>query len=187
MATKEEILLQQRDRALEKAAQEQQKAKQIERLLAGEYRRKENRRKYIAGGYLLTALMEGQQPCHTYEDLLRVLDKTLTKDVDRRAFDLKELTSEEKAKRRPKRRRKSSIPKAKKASSKSQSKDIQIPKTSLPPSLVEATLTGHADTAQNGTEVPVIANDTAPVETPSPRRTPLPENPQDASRHFPTL
>ncbi len=135
MASREEMLLRQRKKHLEKVAVSQKKAKQIEKLLATEKRRKDNRRKFIAGGFLLKTLMEGQTPCQTYEELLQILDKTLTKNIDRRAFDLPELPEKRTKNRRKKDRTQENQPK-----STIQPTVKRLQTTSLPPSLVSASV-----------------------------------------------
>lgn len=179
MATREEILRQQRDRALEKAAQEHKRAKQIERLLASEFRKRENRRKYIAGGYLLRALIEGEKPCHSYEDLLKILDQTLNKNIDRRAFDLPELDSETRAKRKNRRRKKQTMVAAQSAAKTTpQSKK----KTSLPPALIEATMVGQAveKRPDDGASDKPHASTVPPAHR-------LPESNRDLASHFNTF
>ncbi|MEO1743216.1 MAG: hypothetical protein AAFR99_15575 [Cyanobacteria bacterium J06629_9] len=179
MATREEILRQQRDRALEKAAQEQKRAKQIERLLASEFRKRENRRKYIAGGYLLRALLEGEKPCESYEDLLKILDQTLNKNIDRRAFDLAELDADTRAKRKTKRRKKQTAVERQPAD---KTKPASFKKTSLPPSLIEATLTGQSVKNQRKEDTAKVAND--PDVPPAHR---LPQSGKDLAAQFNTF
>ena len=146
MVTREQMLLQQREKHLERAASSQKKAKQIEKVLAAEKRRKENRQKYIAGGYLLKALLENETPCQTYEELLEILDRTLTKDIDRRAFNLPELS-----KKSPKFQRKQ--PKARKSKTKKEDSIERVVDDSLPNQPHVSTLPASlvASTVERGT------------------------------------
>ncbi|NEZ61032.1 hypothetical protein [Adonisia turfae] len=146
MVTKEEQLQKQRDKHLEQAEQAKKKARQIDLLLAKEKRRKENRRKYIAGGYLLRALLENETPCQTYEQLLEILNITLTTDRDRVVFELPVLSPEEK-----KQRKKASATSAKPITAQSgrqkpkASEPSSQKRTSLPASLVAETIAPVTD------------------------------------------
>ncbi|MEO1148326.1 MAG: hypothetical protein AAFY26_22335 [Cyanobacteria bacterium J06638_22] len=169
MATREQMLRQQREKHLERAASSHKKAKQIEKMLAAEKRRKENRQKYIAGGYFLRALLENKTPCQSYEELLATLDRTLTKNIDRRAFDLPELPE------KGKKPRKNAAKAQKVTPSKQPNSDRQPPatakpkqalETSLPDSLVAATAqqrqSSSPEPAQNHQIQPSVAEPTQP-------------------------
>lgn len=192
MASREESLKRKRKKHLEQMTISQKKAKQIEKLLAAEKRSKDNRRKFIAGGYLLRALQEDQLPCQTYEELLQILDKTLTKNIDRRAFDLPELPNKRSEKPRKQRRAKTQnvAQSASQNTSQNATKANQAPdtrpapptqRTSLPPSLVSATVArqmqAHRDLDNNRRQQPPPTKPSVTHEPAKPKL--LPERPQE--------
>lgn len=197
MPTKEEQLQKQRDKHLEQVEQAKKKARQIELLLAKEKRRKENRRKYIAGGYLLRALLEKETPCQTYEELLEILSITLTTDRDRQVFDLPILSKKEK-KQRKQARANATDPMASKPAAQQPKTSERSPqkRTSLPAALIAETIAPATDArvaltesappapSVNGTHHPVVeeAVDTiVPTHNNLPAsKTKLPETQADA-------
>lgn len=157
MATREELLRQRHERELEKVEQLQKKAKQTERVLALLKRKRENRRKYIVGGHILDALtFDGAQAKERLQQLIRIfsqdaerssqtvfealkaaLDKTLVTDQDRLAFDLKPLPKQRKSK---KGRRTQQEIDAARIKETTETQPTPAKSTSLPPSLIEATI-----------------------------------------------
>ena len=214
MATREELLRQRLDRELEKKAQAEKVAKQIKQQLSKAEKKTENRRRYAFGGHLLDALRndtaESRRRFYELRDLfdktanktrddifeacIVIFDQTLTRNIDRRAFDLAELPP--KSKRKTAKKQPTLASKSNQTSS-SPAQPSQAPpsrRTSLPPSLVAATVVleaspgvkTHNDTkpGQNGDSkspartasdivVPAASNqpsNTKPVSKPLPER-----------------
>ncbi|ESA37164.1 hypothetical protein N836_00355 [Leptolyngbya sp. Heron Island J] len=179
VATRRQILEQQKQKALQKAEQAAKRAKEIEKLIAKSDRTRENRRKYIVGGYLLRALEEGKAPCQTFEELIHILNISLVTDRDREVFDLPKLAKKPKRARRKKKAATITV----EASDTGTAKTIT---TTLPTSLIEATV---SPPAVIHTDVPVhdVANDQEDREEniPLPHPHVLPEaSDQSVAQHF---
>jgi hypothetical protein len=197
MASRLEILNQRLQRERQEEAELLKRKKLLKVQIARLERKVADRRKYIVGGHVLSALEERDaEACQRFVALVRafnvqqhpnqdavfealrdIFNETLVTDVDRRAFELAPLPDAAKPKRR---RRSQKAIKAAQKRPKTPDQPIEVI-TTLPPALVEATIASPVKTVV-GPPAPA-ANDveTPPKKQPRPR---LPEPAEDLDAHF---